>query len=88
MSGMSVTFCPGLSSAKISAHSGLQVTVTKRSGLPNSLTIAIESWNRLSMYLGPDTKEDGKINIRPVVSRFVSSVVNASTNPLYNSTLK
>ena len=45
----------------ISGHLGLQVTVTNKSGLLYSLTIAIESWYSCYIFYWDLVKDDAKI---------------------------
>ncbi len=60
-SGQPLVVYPGRSAYVISFHLGLQVNVTKRSGLPNLWTLAMASWYSWPMARSPPWNDDERI---------------------------
>ncbi len=84
-SGQSLAVCPRRSASVISFHLGLQVNVTKRSGLPNLRTLAMASWYSWLMARSPPWNDDGRIIFCPMSFPRTSPTFNASWRPLYRS---
>jgi len=84
-SGRSSAVCLGRSASVICFHLGLQVNVTKRSGLPNLRTLAMASWYNWPMMRSSPWNDDGRIIFCSMSSPKTLLAFNASWRPLYRS---